>query len=85
MFYWHAYVMHVMFFCHFIFMFSGTVSLLAGATPGMHYPESRFYLRRVRLSNNSDLLPALRDAGFHIEDAVDGPGKKMTTWSLCCC
>ena len=24
---------------------SGTVSLLAGATPGLHYPESRFYIR----------------------------------------
>ncbi|KAJ1943176.1 hypothetical protein EC988_006303, partial [Linderina pennispora] len=29
---------------------SGTVSLLAGATPGMHYPESRFCIRRVRIS-----------------------------------
>jgi hypothetical protein len=28
---------------------SGTVSLLAGATPGLHYPESRFYIRRIRL------------------------------------
>ena len=32
---------------------SGTVSLLAGATPGLHYPESRFYIRRVRLSKHS--------------------------------
>ncbi|RHY38836.1 hypothetical protein DYB30_005158, partial [Aphanomyces astaci] len=36
---------------------SGTVSLLAGATPGMHYPESRFYIRRVRLDRGSELLP----------------------------
>ena len=49
---------------------SGTVSLLAGATPGMHYPESRFYLRRVRLPNSSDLLPALTSAGYHIEPSV---------------
>ena len=28
---------------------SGTVSLLAGATPGLHYPESRFYTRRRAL------------------------------------
>ncbi|RHY18962.1 hypothetical protein DYB36_011755, partial [Aphanomyces astaci] len=41
---------------------SGTVSLLAGATPGMHYPESRFYIRRVRLDRGSELLPALRAA-----------------------
>ena len=29
---------------------SGTVSLLAGATPGLHYPESRFYIRFLPLS-----------------------------------
>ncbi|KAI8321128.1 putative adenosylcobalamin-dependent ribonucleoside-triphosphate reductase [Martensiomyces pterosporus] len=49
---------------------SGTVSLLAGATPGMHYPESRFCIRRVRVSKLSDLLPALRSAGYYIEDDV---------------
>ena len=27
---------------------SGTISLVAGATPGLHYPESRFYIRRLR-------------------------------------
>ena len=51
---------------------SGTVSLLAGATPGMHYPESRFYIRRVRMSKHSELLPALEAAGYHVEpDVVD--------------
>jgi ribonucleoside-triphosphate reductase (thioredoxin) len=52
---------------------SGTVSLLAGATPGMHYPESRFYIRRVRLSKNSDLVAPLQKAGYFIEDAVGQP------------
>jgi ribonucleoside-triphosphate reductase len=46
---------------------SGTVSLLAGATPGMHFPESRFYVRRMRLSIHSDLIKPLTDAGYHIE------------------
>lgn len=50
---------------------SGTVSLLAGATPGMHYPESRFYLRRVRLSRFSELLEPLQRAGYEIEACVD--------------
>lgn len=49
---------------------SGTVSLLAGATPGMHFPESRFYIRRVRLASNSELLPPLRDAGYVVEPAI---------------
>jgi ribonucleoside-triphosphate reductase len=49
---------------------SGTVSLLAGATPGLHYPESRFYVRRVRLGAGSELVQPLIDAGFPVEPAV---------------
>ncbi len=48
---------------------SGTVSLLAGATPGLHYPESRFYTRRIRLSINSELVEPLKKAGYKIEPA----------------
>jgi len=48
---------------------SGTVSLLAGSTPGVHYPESRYYIRRMRLSNQSNLLKPLKDAGYKIEPA----------------
>ena len=46
---------------------SGTVSLLAGATPGLHYPESRFYIRRIRLSKHSALIKPLEKAGYKIE------------------
>lgn len=55
---------------------SGTVSLLAGSTPGVHYPESRFYIRRMRISNKSPLLPSLRAAGYTIEQCV---GSENTT------
>ena len=48
---------------------SGTVSLLGGATPGVHYPESTYYIRRVRIANNSSLLKVLRKAGYKIEPA----------------
>jgi len=48
---------------------SGTVSLLAGSTPGLHYPESRFYIRRIRLSINSPLIKPLEKAGYVIEPA----------------
>jgi adenosylcobalamin-dependent ribonucleoside-triphosphate reductase len=48
---------------------SGTVSLLAGATPGLHYPESRFYFRRMRLSNQSELIEPLKKAGYNVEPA----------------
>ena len=46
---------------------SGTVSLLAGVTPGIHYPEALTYWRRVRVAKNSVLLKALERAGYHIE------------------
>tara|TARA_B110001454_G_scaffold102206_1_gene96482 strand:- start:5222 stop:6775 length:1554 start_codon:yes stop_codon:yes gene_type:complete len=55
---------------------SGTVSLLAGATPGLHYPESRFYIRRMRLSNQSDLIEPLKKAGYRLEPAF---GSEDTT------
>jgi len=55
---------------------SGTVSLLAGSTPGIHFPESRYYIRRMRLGINSNLLPALEKAGYHIEPAF---GSETTT------
>ena len=56
---------------------SGTVSLLAGATPGLHYPESRFYIRRVRLSNHSELLEPLKKAGYKIEPAYGSEDSTM--------
>lgn len=52
---------------------SGTVSLLAGATPGVHYPESRFYIRRVRLALTSQLVKPLEKAGYRVEPAFGDP------------
>ena len=49
---------------------SGSVSLLAGATPGVHYPESRFYIRRVRVNDSADLAKAAKEAGYPVEDLV---------------
>ncbi|MFX1257257.1 MAG: ATP cone domain-containing protein [Promethearchaeota archaeon] len=47
---------------------SGTVSLLPGVTPGIHYPHSEYYIRRIRISKNSDLVDIIKNAGYHIED-----------------
>ena len=55
---------------------SGTVSLLAGSTPGIHFPESRFYIRRMRLGITSALVPALKKAGYKVEPAF---GSEETT------
>ena len=47
---------------------SGTVSLLAGATPGVHFPHSRHYIRRIRLGKHSNLLKPLLEAGYPVEE-----------------
>lgn len=46
---------------------SGTVSLLAGATPGIHYPHSAHYIRHVRVQNTSPLIQVCKDAGYVVE------------------
>jgi len=53
---------------------SGTVSLLPGVTPGMHYPESNFYIRRIRIAVNSSLIQRCKDAGYHVEPDVVSKG-----------
>lgn len=52
---------------------SGTISLLAGATPGIHHPESRYYIRRVRIGKDSELIEPLKNAGYKIEPAEEDP------------
>ncbi len=42
---------------------SGTISLLAGTSPGMHYPVSRYAIRRLRSGNSSKLTRFLIEAG----------------------
>lgn len=43
---------------------SGTVSVLAGATPGVHFPHAKYYIRRVRVSSRDPLLNRIREAGY---------------------
>lgn len=46
---------------------SGTLSLLAGVTPGVHPAYSRYYIRRIRIASNSSLLDLCKSHGYHIE------------------
>lgn len=52
---------------------SGTVSLLFGVTPGVHWPTADVYIRRMRLASNDPLLDALREAGYLTEPDVMDP------------
>ena len=46
---------------------SGTLSLLAGVTPGVHPGYSRYHIRRVRMSVGDPLLQYCSDKGYNVE------------------
>ena len=58
---------------------SGTISLLAPNTcSGLHYPISRYYIRRVRINNESkELISLMRNNGYIIEDSITEPNTSI--------
>ena len=47
---------------------SGSVSILSGATPGVHWaPGGRFFLRAIRFSETDPMLHLFKAAGYKIE------------------
>ena len=62
---------------------SGTVSLLNGSTPGVHFPESEYYIRRIRFSKDSQLLDTLRSSGYNIEDDAYSPNTVCVEFPVC--
>ena len=50
---------------------SGSVSLLSGATPGVHWgPGGEFYLRAIRFGNTDPMMYLFKAAGYKIEDDI---------------
>lgn len=67
---------------------SGTLSLLAGVTPGAHPAYSEFYIRRIRIATNSNLINICKDNGYPMEfqKNFDGTEDKSTmVVSFPCC
>lgn len=56
---------------------SGTVSLLPGVTPGIHFPHSEHYIRRIRVSGNSDVWEHYAKAGYKVEDDAYADNTKV--------
>jgi len=61
---------------------SGTVSLLNGSTPGIHFPEDEYYIRRIRFSNTSNVLKSLIKAGYNIEDDEYSPNTSVVEFPV---
>ena len=57
---------------------SGTLSLLAGVTPGCHPGYSQYFIRRIRISADSPLVETCREGGYHIEPVANLDGSVDT-------
>jgi len=53
---------------------SGTVSILAGESPGVHWtPGGEHFLRAIRFGNSDPMLPLFKMANYRVEPAVESP------------
>jgi len=57
------------------------LSLLAGATPGVHPAYSQYYIRRVRMASDDKMVKVCKDLGYHTEYVknFDGTENHNTT------
>lgn len=58
---------------------SGTLSLLAGVTPGIHPAYAKFYIRRVRMGSNDPLVNYCREKGYKVQYDIGLDGKENHT------
>ena len=53
---------------------SGTVSILAGESPGVHWTAGgKFFNRAIRFSNSDPMLPLFKMANYRVEPASESP------------
>lgn len=53
---------------------SGTVSILAGESPGVHWtPGGEYFMRTIRFGNNDPMLPLFQMAQYRVEPAAESP------------
>jgi hypothetical protein len=60
---------------------SGTVSILAGESPGVHWtPGGEYFLRAIRFANEDPMLPLFKASGYRIEPASEDPTGTSVTF-----
>jgi ribonucleoside-triphosphate reductase len=58
---------------------TGSISLLAGVSAGMHPPFSRYFNRRIRFADTDPALQTQIAAGHHVEDDLYAANTKVVT------
>lgn len=61
---------------------SGTVSLIPGLSPGMHWHYFDYGIRRMRLQHGDRLLKIFEQCGYHIENDARVPGTKVVEFPV---
>jgi adenosylcobalamin-dependent ribonucleoside-triphosphate reductase len=61
---------------------SGTVSLLAGATPGVHWDHAPTYIRRLRIAPAHPLADMCRRAGYPVEEDHYAPNTLVVSFPV---
>jgi len=60
---------------------SGTVSILAGESPGVHWtPGGKYFLRTIRFSNSDPMLPLFKMANYRVEPADSDPNNTSVVY-----
>lgn len=60
---------------------SGTVSILAGETPGVHWPVGgQYVLRSIRFSKMDPMVPLFEKAGYLVEDSITDPENTVVVY-----
>lgn len=62
---------------------SGTVSILAGESPGVHWtPGGKFFLRAIRFANTDPMLELFKMANYKIEVDVTDSGRSVVYFPI---
>ena len=64
------------------FVSHNTVSLLPGVSPGMHWHYAPYYIRRIRFSDNDNLLNVLKKCGYYMEEDLVSPNTMVVEFPV---
>lgn len=61
---------------------SGTLSLLPGLSPGIHFHYSDYYIRRIRFRDDDSLLEVLKQCGYDMEKDISSPNTTVVEFPV---